>query len=105
MLSLVQQLNVICGKLANKAVGRAISEGAHGSGPNLLPHKNVAVILDGIKLTTDVGAKVRYCLGKEDAERFYTRKPLNVVRGANRGWLGWSQSGFKPWHGTPSRRR
>lgn len=99
MLSLEQQLNVICDELANEAVVRAISEGALGSGPKLLPHEKVAVILDGIKLTTDVGAEVRYRLGKEDAERFYT-KPRNMVRGTNRGGLGWSHERFRSvaWH-------
>jgi hypothetical protein len=107
MLSLEQQLNVICDELANEAVKRAISEGALGPYPKLLPHENAAVILDGVKLTTDVGAEVRYRLGKEDAERFYT-KPCNVIRGTNRGGLGWSHERFQsvsPWHGIPLRQR
>jgi hypothetical protein len=99
VLSLEQQLNVICDELANDAVKRAISEGAPGTQPKLLPHENAAVILDGVKITTDVGAEVRYRLGKEDAERFYT-KPRNVVQGTNRGGLGWSQERFHSvaWH-------
>jgi hypothetical protein len=55
MLYLKQQLNVIYDKLANKVVEWAISEGARSSGPKLLPNKSVALILDGIKLTMDVG--------------------------------------------------
>jgi hypothetical protein len=92
-LSLVQQLNVICDELVNEAVHRAITEGAKHSGPRFLPFENVAVVLDGIKLTTDVGSEVRYRLGKEEAERFYT-KPRNVIRGSNRGGLGWSSKRF-----------
>jgi hypothetical protein len=92
-LSLEQQLNVICDKLANGAVERAITEGESHSGPKFLPFESVAVVLDGIKLTTNIGSEVRYRLGKEDAERFYT-KPRNVVRGTNRGGLGWSSKRF-----------
>ncbi len=42
-----------------------------------MPYEKGAIVLDGTKLTTDVGSEVRYRLGKEDAERFYT-KPRNV---------------------------
>ena len=63
------------------------------SGPKFLPFESVTVVLDGIKLTTDVGPEVRYRLGKEDAERFYT-KARDVVRGTNRGGLGWSSQRF-----------
>ncbi len=99
MLSLEQQLNVICDELANGAVERAITDGVSHFGPKLLPFESVAVILDGVKLTTDVGSEVRYRLGKEDAERFYT-KPRKVVRGTNRGGLGWSLERFHSvaWH-------
>jgi hypothetical protein len=93
MLTLEQQLNVICNKLANGAVARYLSEVVHQLGPKFLPFEQAAVVLDGIKLTTDVGLEVRYCLGKEDAERFYT-KPCNVIHGTNRGGLGWSSDRF-----------
>ena len=86
-LSLEQQLNVICNELANGAVERARTEGGGPSIPKFLPFESVAVVLDGIKLTTDVGLEVRYHLGKEDAKRFYT-KARDMVRGTNRGGLG-----------------
>ena len=92
-LSLEQQLNVMCNELANGAVERAITEGISSPGPKFLPFESVAVVLDGIKLTTDVGPEVRYRLGKEDAERFYT-KARDVVQGTNRGGLGWSSQRF-----------
>ena len=68
------------------------------SGPKFLPFESIAVVL-GIKLTTDIGLEVRYRLGKEDAERFYT-KPRNVVQGTNRGGLGWLSKRFHSvtWH-------
>jgi hypothetical protein len=93
MLTLEQQLNVMCNKLANGAVTRYLSEGVHHLGPKFLPFKKVAVVLDGVKLTTDVRLEVQYCLGKEDAERFYT-KPRDVICGTNRGGLGWSSDRF-----------
>ncbi len=68
---------------------RAITDGISHFGPMLLPFESVAVILDGVILTTDVGSEVRYRLGKEDAKRFYT-KPREVAQGTNRGGLGWS---------------
>ena len=51
------------------------------------------MVLDGVKLTTDVGPEVRLQLGKEEAEQFYT-KPRNIINGVNRGGLGWSSQRF-----------
>ncbi len=82
-------MNVICDELANKAVARYLSAGVHHTGPKFLRFEKAAVVLDGVKLTTHVGLEVRFCLSKEDAERFYT-KPHDVIRGTNRGGLGWS---------------
>ncbi len=61
--------------------------------PQLLPFEKAATVLGGIKLTTDIGAEVQYCLGKEEAKRFYT-KPHNIIQGTNRGGLGWSSKQF-----------
>ncbi len=74
-------------------MARYLSEGVHHLGTKFLPFEKAAVVLDGVKLTTDVGSEVRYHLGKEDAERFYT-KPRDVIRGTNRGSLGWSSDRF-----------
>ena len=59
MLSLEQQLNIICDELANRAVERAIMEGVSHFGSKFLPFESVAVVLDGVKLTTEVGSDVR----------------------------------------------
>ena len=69
------------------------------SGPKFLPFESVAVVLNGIKLTTDVGLEVRYRLGKEGVKWLYT-KPRDVVQGTNRGGLGWSSKRFHSvaWH-------
>jgi hypothetical protein len=66
---------------------------ARNDGPQLLPLKKAAVVLDGVKLTTDGGLEVRLQLGKEEAEQFYT-KPCNIINGVNRGGLGWSSQRF-----------
>ncbi len=61
--------------------------------PYFLPIEKAAVVLDGVKLTTDVGPEVRIQLGTEEAERFYT-KPRNIVNGVNKVGLGWSSQCF-----------
>jgi hypothetical protein len=89
MLTLEQQLNLICNELANGGVARYLSGRVHQQGPKFLLFEKAAIVQDGTKLTTDVSSEVRYCLGKEDAERFYT-KPQSFIQGTNRGGLGWS---------------
>ncbi len=83
-------MNVLCDELANNVVARVLSEGqGNDHSPQFLPFKNAAIVLIRIKLTTDIGAEVQSCLGKEEAKRFYT-KPRNVIQGTNRGGLVWS---------------
>jgi hypothetical protein len=94
LLTLEEQLKVICDKLANGAVSQNLQSGfpwIHA--PQLLPLEKAAIILDGMKQTTDVGAEVRYCLGKEEANKFYT-KPTLISGGTNKGGLRWSQKRF-----------
>jgi hypothetical protein len=79
LLTLEQQLNVICDSLANKAVAQYLAQGAaRDNGPQLLPLEKAAVVLEGVKLMTDLGPKARLQLGMEEAERFYT-KPCNIT--------------------------
>jgi hypothetical protein len=66
---------------------------ARYDGPQLLPLEKAAVVLDGVKLTTDIGPEVCLQLGKEEAEQFYT-EPCNIINGVNRGGLGWSSQQF-----------
>ena len=54
--------------------------------------EKMAVILDGAKLTTDVGAEVCFQLGKEEVNRFYTA-PQILAGKTNKG-LGWLQEQF-----------
>jgi hypothetical protein len=94
MLTLEQQLNAICDGLANNAIARYLARGRVRDGcPHFLPLEKAAVVLDGVKLMTDVGPEVHVQLGMEEAERFYT-KPCNIVNGVNKGGLGWSPQRF-----------
>jgi hypothetical protein len=80
--------------LANGVVARYLSSGPIlDTKPGFLLFKKATIVLDGVKLTTDAGVEVQYQLGKEEAERFYT-KPCNIIQGANRGGLGWSSQQF-----------
>jgi hypothetical protein len=69
MLMLEQQLNVICDNLVNGATTRNLSNRMERKeSPQFLPFEKAAVVLDGVKLTTDVGAEVRFQLGNEEAK-------------------------------------
>jgi hypothetical protein len=93
-LSLLQQLNTTCNRLANSAVTRALSR-AGNEKPTiwLLPSESVAIIADGVKITSDVSSNVRYQLGCEEAHKFYT-KSIRTVNGVNKGGLGWHAATF-----------
>jgi hypothetical protein len=74
MLTLEEQLNVICDELANAAVQRYLSNATPaGRGIQLLPLEKVAIMIKREKQTTDAGQEVWYALGQEEAQRFYTR--------------------------------
>jgi hypothetical protein len=93
-LSLLQQPNTTCDQLANSAVTRALSR-AGNEKPTiwLLPLESVAIIADGVKITSDVSSNVRYQLGREEACKFYT-KAIRTVIGVNKGGLGWHAATF-----------
>ena len=52
----------------------------------------MVVFIDNKKSTTDVRPNVCYLLGAEEARRFYTS--LVLVRGVDKGGLGWSEERF-----------
>jgi hypothetical protein len=56
----------------------------------LLPFEQIAVVVDGIKITSQMAPAIQFSLGKVDARRFYT-KAINRVHGSSRGGLGWSK--------------
>jgi hypothetical protein len=93
-LTLSEQLNVLCDGLANRAI-KGYLERVSPTPPamTLLPLEKAAVFIDNKKLTTDVGPNVRFLLETEAARRFYT-SPVVLVRGVNKGGLGWSEERF-----------
>ncbi len=95
MLTLVEQLNVICDELAKGAVLRYLSDiTQEGRGTQLLPLEKASIVVNGEKLTTNVGQEVRYTLGHEEARRLYT-KAMKMNGSTNTGGLGWSEHRFK----------
>jgi hypothetical protein len=87
-LSLEEQLNVICDKLANGAVRHYLSYSSLVTWKlQLLPLEKAAVFVGTEKMTTDVGPKVRFQLGREDALRIHTL-PVVLVGGVKKGGLG-----------------
>jgi hypothetical protein len=86
---------VICNDLANGVVMGYLSHSMlviHKL--QLLPLKKAAVFVGTKKKTTDVGPKICFQLGKEEAMRFYT-SPVILVGGINKGGLGWLQHRFE----------
>jgi hypothetical protein len=91
--TLEEQLNTTCDTLANSAVTCALTLGSQPTAPMLLPFKQAAVVVDGIKITPQVAPAIRFALGRVEARRFYT-KALDRVHGSNRGGLGWYEEDF-----------
>ena len=92
-LTLEEQLNTTCDALANGAVTRALTLGSRPTTPTLLPFERAAVVLEGVKITSQVAPAIRHALGKVEARLFYTRA-VDRVRGSNRGGLGWNEQDF-----------
>ncbi len=51
------------------------------------------VVVDGVKITSQVAPAIQFPLGKVDAQCFYT-KAVDRVHGSNRGGHGWSKEAF-----------
>jgi hypothetical protein len=58
-----------------------------------LSYQNIPIVAMLISTLMDVGAEVRYRLGKEEANKFYTR-PKFISSGTNEGEPGWLQERF-----------
>ncbi len=95
MLTLEEQLNVICGELAKEAVLQYLANATpEGRGVQLLPLEKVALVVNGETLTTDVGQEVRYDLGHKEAWKIYTGT-IKMKGSTNTGGLGWSEYQFQ----------
>ena len=71
-LSLVQQLNCVCDTTAKGAVQRAITTGYISTPTQMLPREDVAIVIWGNKITSDVSHPVRFHASKEVARRILT---------------------------------
>jgi hypothetical protein len=59
--------------LANGAVTRALTLAPQHTGPLLLPFKQVSVVVNGAKITSQVAQAIRFALGKVDDQPFYAK--------------------------------
>jgi hypothetical protein len=71
-LSLPQQLNYVCDTLAKRSVTAVINHGYHDRPTQLLPKKDVALVILGIKITGDISPHLRFHASKEVAQRYLT---------------------------------
>ena len=97
-LLLIEQLNVQCDNLAGQAVVTwGTMEGHSIQSPwdrlQLLPRECAMVFMDGTKLTSDVSDDVRHLLRQQAAWKFFTA-PQRIVKGVNKGGLGWTKHQF-----------
>jgi hypothetical protein len=92
-LTLEEQLNTTCNMWAKGEVNRALILAPQYEGQTLLPFERIAVVVDRVKITSQVAPAIQFVLGKVDAQCFYT-KAVDQVCGSNRGRLGWSNETF-----------
>ncbi len=86
---------MICDELANGAVRHYLSASTPiTQNLQLLPLEKAAEFVGSEKMTMDVGPKICFQLGREDAIRFYTL-PVVLVGEAKNGGLGWLRRRFK----------
>jgi hypothetical protein len=67
-LSLVQQLNCVCNTTAKGAVHRAIATGYISTPTQILPREDIAIIIWGNKITSDVFHPIWFHASKEIAQ-------------------------------------
>jgi hypothetical protein len=90
---LEEQLNTTCDTLANSAVTRLLAQPYQQEETFLQPFEQSAVVIDGVKNTSNIAPTVRFTLGKVEAQRFYT-KAIDRVQGSNKEGLGWTPEAF-----------
>jgi hypothetical protein len=69
-LNLMQQLNCVCNTLAKKALTNAIISGYHDRPTQLLPCKDVALVIWGTKVTGNISPLLRFHASKELARNY-----------------------------------
>jgi len=73
-MTTVQQMNCVCDTLAKKSITTAIREGYHNRPTQMLPREDVALIINGNKVTNDISQPLRFHESKTSARRFHTNK-------------------------------
>ena len=86
-LTLEQWLNKQCDFLAKMAVDKWIRQGLPYPGLQLLPREDAALIIDGLKVTGDVGEAIRFAKGMEEAREFLVGSENGQMRNLTR-WIG-----------------
>jgi hypothetical protein len=69
-LALTQQLNCVCSILAKKSITTTIIQGYHNRQSQLLPNKDVGLILWGDKITGDILSFLWFHASKEVARKY-----------------------------------
>jgi hypothetical protein len=94
-LTLTQQLNCVCKRLAKKSITTAIIQGYHNRQSQLLPNKNVALIIWCGKITGNISSPLRFHASKEVTRKYLTNqekdkwsnKRFNTVDWEHLNWL------------------
>jgi hypothetical protein len=74
-LTLVQQLNCVCNTMAKRSITLAISHGYHGRQSQFLPKEDVALVIWGNKVTSNISTLLRFHASKDVARKYLaTRK-------------------------------
>ena len=75
-LSTVQQMNCVCDSLAKGAITTAIRTGYLDRPTQLLPREDVALIINGNKVTNDISQPLRFHESKKSARKFFTNRKI-----------------------------
>ncbi len=69
-LNLMRQLNCVCNTLAKKVLTNAIISGYHDRPTQLLPRKDVVLVIWGNKVTGNISPSLRFHASKELARNY-----------------------------------
>jgi hypothetical protein len=90
-LSLPQQLNCVRDTLAKHAVTLAMMEGSHNRPTQLLPKKDVAVVIWGNKITNDISHTIRFQASKKAARKYWGNKKKNPWQNKHFDKVDWER--------------
>ena len=71
-MTTVQQMNCVCDTLVKRSITLAIKAGYHNRPTRLLllPREDVALIINGNKITNDIAQPIRFHVSKTSARKF-----------------------------------